>query len=354
LLVTIYGIIEKILNPFTLKLVIMFILHIYFIGISCTSSDTKIPTDTQTPGDKDTQQIADTAQELDSAENADTISEWIWPVDPHPETGLRINDTFGPRVLTSDDRYDFHRGIDLSREIGTPVYAVARGTVTIAGEHSAYRDTTVQILHETPQGELLISHYTHLSEVAEDLYEGLEVEQGDIVAYTGQGSSSYPHLHFELRRTETGSSYQRNAIHPLSYLDYPDSESPIISLDQVEINQSTLRITSTITVTAKETDFLVFSARAYNDEDEIIGEQILDLNQWNSSHTDTALLDEQELEGVFIDPMEFNVNGYPLWSATIAFTDFQITDSVYRVQVSAKDTSSNESTSEMILNSASQ
>ena len=334
----------------------MTILHLYSVGISCTSSDTKNSTETHTTNNIDTHQTPDTAlpQELDSADNTNGISDWIWPLDPHPETGVRINDTFGPRVLTSDGRYDFHRGIDLTREIGTPVYAIASGTVTIAGQHTAYRDTTVQILHETSQDELLISHYTHLSEVAEGLHEGLEVEQGDIVAYTGQGSSSYPHLHFELRRTETGSSYQRNAIHPLSYLDYPDSEAPSITIDHVEINTSALRITSTITVTAKETDFLIFSARAYNSVNETIGEQTLDLNQWNSSHTDTSLLDQQELEGVFIDPMEFNVNGYPLWSTTIAFTDFSITESVHRIQVSAKDTSGNEGTTEWILDGTSE
>ena len=97
------------------------------------------------------------------------------------------------------------------------------------------------------------------------------------------------------------------------------------------------------------TDFLMFSARAFNSEGELVGDKALNLDEWNSSHTETSVLDEQELEGVYIEAMEFNVNGYPLWTITIAFTEFQVSDIVTRVIVTATDTSGNESTAEKEL-----
>src|SRR3990167_10799691 len=49
----------------------------------------------------------------------------IWPLSgtTTPDT---IQDTYGSRMMTTDnDRYDFHRGLDLPADKGTPVFAVA-------------------------------------------------------------------------------------------------------------------------------------------------------------------------------------------------------------------------------------
>ena len=43
-------------------------------------------------------------------------------------------------------RYDFHRGVDIPIQVGTPVVAIDDGTVRIAGSHPAYSDGVVQVL----------------------------------------------------------------------------------------------------------------------------------------------------------------------------------------------------------------
>jgi murein DD-endopeptidase MepM/ murein hydrolase activator NlpD len=296
--------------------------------------------------------VPDTAQAQGAADSGDPAPDtreetsfWRWPLDPDPETGLRLNDSFGPRILTSQGIYDFHRGIDLTRATGTPVYAAAGGLVTIAGEHDSYLDTTVQIRHEKPDGSLVISHYTHLSSVAEGISEGQEVARGALVAYTGQGSASYPHLHFELRRSGTGASYQRNAFHPLSNLDYEDAGPPSLSLDAVEAVSDGLRISASVSVPAGEADFLGISARAFSAEGVLVGERSLDLDEWNSDHADVSALDSQELEGIHLEPGEFNAEGHPQWTLQVVFTAFHLSGEASRIEVTAWDVSGNEVTS---------
>ena len=103
-----------------------------------------------------------------------------------PELGLRLNDSFGPRIQTSSGLYDFHRGVDISRAVGTQVVAVADGEVTIAGEHASYQDTTAQIRHTLEDGTFLISHYTHLFSVTEGLEVGDVVRRGAPIASSAQ------------------------------------------------------------------------------------------------------------------------------------------------------------------------
>ena len=69
---------------------------------------------------------------------------------------LPVHSPFGPRQLASDSgRYDFHRGVDLATPTGTPVFAVAGGTVIIAGNHPSYSDPLVQLRHFRPRRNFL-------------------------------------------------------------------------------------------------------------------------------------------------------------------------------------------------------
>lgn len=116
-----------------------------------------------------------------------------WPV---TET-LVLNSPFGPRQLGSSSlRYDFHRGIDLTLPIGTPLVAPADAIVVFAGVHPNYTDPIIQLRHTStmPYVYTLFSHISGWSVTA-----GQEVVAGEEIGLSGQGTASYPHLHWEVR-----------------------------------------------------------------------------------------------------------------------------------------------------------
>jgi len=89
-----------------------------------------------------------------------------------------------------------HLGVDLAAPRGTPVRAVASGTVREAGRaHQLGR--CVRIEH----AETLTSVYGHLARIAEGIHEGTAVERGQVIGYVGSsGLSTGPHLHFGMER----------------------------------------------------------------------------------------------------------------------------------------------------------
>lgn len=157
-------------------------------------------------------------------------------------TDLPLASPFGPRPLASENnRYDFHRGIDIATDVGTPVFAIANGVVTIAGEHTSYADPLVQLRHYRPgyascQGTgCYHSNYMHLSSVTVNVDDN--VRKGDLIGYTGTSASGFAHLHFEIRDApafDPFSRWQRDAIHPLDVLPYQSSETVSATFDAVD------------------------------------------------------------------------------------------------------------------------
>lgn len=149
-------------------------------------------------------------------------------------TDAPIASTFGPRPLVSDnDRYDFHRGLDLAAPVGTPVFAISAGTVQIAGKNPSYSDPLVQLRHSRPNETncqnkgCYHSNYMHLSSWV--VTKGDTVNKGQLIGYVGKSKSGYAHLHFEIRNApgahDPYSTWQRDAIHPLSVLTHPQSSA---------------------------------------------------------------------------------------------------------------------------------
>ena len=138
----------------------------------------------------------------------------------------------------------FHAGIDIKtqRRQGLPVYSIADGSVTrIKISHWGY-GKAIYIAH--PSGHTSV--YAHLQKFAPEIesyikkaqydkrsYEievfpdfgELKVEKGQVIAYGGNtGSSSGPHLHFEIRNSVT-----EKPTNPLLYdLDVLDATNPIL------------------------------------------------------------------------------------------------------------------------------
>lgn len=88
----------------------------------------------------------------------------------------------------------FHRGIDIVADAGTPVTAPADGVVSRA-LRVADLGKTIDISHGTG----FVTRYAHLSEIL--VRPGQRVHRGDVIGHVGStGRSTGPHLHYELFR----------------------------------------------------------------------------------------------------------------------------------------------------------
>ena len=85
-----------------------------------------------------------------------------------------------------------HFGVDIANRIGTPILAVADGTVVEAGPASGF-GLWVRIQH----ADGTVSVYGHLDTFS--VREGQQVKAGEQIARMGnRGYSTGPHLHFEI------------------------------------------------------------------------------------------------------------------------------------------------------------
>jgi len=111
----------------------------------------------------------------------------LWPVQG------RITGSFGERIDPFSGEGAFHRGVDISSDIGTRVIAPADGVVQYSDLMNGY-GRTVLLEH----GNGISTLYGHLSGFA--VGPGQFVHRGDTVGYVGQsGRSTGPHLHYEVR-----------------------------------------------------------------------------------------------------------------------------------------------------------
>ena len=111
----------------------------------------------------------------------------LWPTD-----GGVISSYYGGRTGPINGGFDWHPGLDIAADIGTPVYAAAMGTVDMAGWNGGYGQY-VKIRH----GNGYESAYGHMSGIA--VSTGQQVRKGEIIGFVGStGYSTGPHLHFEV------------------------------------------------------------------------------------------------------------------------------------------------------------
>jgi murein DD-endopeptidase MepM/ murein hydrolase activator NlpD len=120
---------------------------------------------------------------------------------------------------------DGHSGYDWQMPVGTPVRAVAAGSVVFAGLSDPFLcpllSATVQnpviiVEHSLPAGVRVRSVYIHLSRM--DVAVGATVTEGQQVGLSGQqGCALAPHLHFEVRRVTETKTGQPTAIDPYGW-----------------------------------------------------------------------------------------------------------------------------------------
>lgn len=139
--------------------------------------------------------------------------------------GWPLRENFGISATFGEYRYDhFHAGIDLSTngDTGLPVLAVADGEIYRLKIQKRAYGKAIYVRHT----DGVVSVYAHLESYSTDLgleqlyqkkiietgtrYTGdiqldapIKVRKGDVIAFSGESGAGLPHLHFELRKTES-------------------------------------------------------------------------------------------------------------------------------------------------------
>lgn len=208
-------------------------------------------------------------------------SDFISPLD----IPLKLSGTFGE--LRSNH---FHSGIDIKtgEKTGLNIYAIANGYVSRIKVQSGGYGKALYITH--PNG--YVSVYGHLNKYNEtinnwvienqyknqsyevDLYlkpGDIEVNQGEIVAYSGNsGRSGGPHLHFEIRTAS-----DQKPVNPLLFgYQVKDNTTPVFNLLKIY----PFGPSSTVNGQQRAADFYPLSANSNyylkNQEDVEAGGQI--------------------------------------------------------------------------------
>ncbi len=118
---------------------------------------------------------------------AGEIAKNLWQV---PTSGYRLTARFG---MAGGLWSSSHTGLDFATASGTPIVAVANGTITKTGWAGSYGNQTVQTL---PDGTEI--WYNHQSSIGVNV--GDTVTGGQQIGTVGStGNSTGPHLHLEVR-----------------------------------------------------------------------------------------------------------------------------------------------------------
>lgn len=143
--------------------------------------------------------VARVAEELEDLSALRSAFPQVWPVQGKLTSG------YGYRRSPISRKRKIHRGIDVAAARGTPVYAVAPGTIKTARYSSGYGRILV-----IDHGYGVKTRYAHNSSLL--VRQGERVEAGMLIATVGStGQSTGPHLHFELLIDD-------QAVDPLDYL----------------------------------------------------------------------------------------------------------------------------------------
>jgi murein DD-endopeptidase MepM/ murein hydrolase activator NlpD len=112
-------------------------------------------------------------------------------------TGHHLDDSWGAPRDGGERR---HKGIDIFAPRGTQIVAVADGIISFIGDQPKGGHC---IWLTTESGTSF--YYAHLDRWAPGLYEGMEVESGDLIGFvgnTGNAVTTPPHLHFGVNQND--------------------------------------------------------------------------------------------------------------------------------------------------------
>lgn len=129
--------------------------------------------------------LASAAEAQSKKLKADT---WVLPV-----SGYHITNTFG--MARSYYSSGYHTGLDFAVASGTPIHAIASGTIESMGYEGSYGNQTVMTLEDGTE-----IWYCHQTGFASGVGPGDTVTAGEVIGYVGStGNSTGPHVHIEVR-----------------------------------------------------------------------------------------------------------------------------------------------------------
>lgn len=139
-------------------------------------------------------------EEVDKFVRRQAATPSIWPAAGRLTSGFGMRRSPFNRTVMQ-----FHGGIDIAGVHGSPIYATAEGTVTLAAYRGGYGNTVI-ISH----GYGLETYYAHLSRFA--VSSGQWVKRGQVIGYMGRtGRVTGTHLHYEVRVNGV-------AVNPINYI----------------------------------------------------------------------------------------------------------------------------------------
>lgn len=140
-----------------------------------------------------------------------------------PVEGGQMVDGFGD---ARDGGSRPHTGVDIMAPAGTPVRAVADGSIAKLFLSERGGNTVYQF----DPDKRVAYYYAHLQGYAPNLREGQPVKAGDVlgtVGSTGSASGGSPHLHFEMMELQKpGQWYDGMAVNPWPYLTGQPGRGP--------------------------------------------------------------------------------------------------------------------------------
>lgn len=115
--------------------------------------------------------------------------------------GKSLNNTFGFVRKDNNGNPKPHQGWDIAAFVGSPIYAIADGTIEFIGNQGDYGKQVC--LKFENKGQTLYGFYAHLNTI--EVAKGQAVKEGQRLGTTGQTGNAAgqyhaeAHLHFELR-----------------------------------------------------------------------------------------------------------------------------------------------------------
>lgn len=104
-----------------------------------------------------------------------------------------ISSEFGTRIHPISGDLRFHAGTDIAAKEGTKIYAAFDGEV-IKADYDQWNGNFIKIEHEND----IMTVYCHCKKL--NVKKGQKIRAGEVIGTVGStGSSTGPHLHFELR-----------------------------------------------------------------------------------------------------------------------------------------------------------